>query len=80
MEAEALRPTIRSSLHMRLSKGNDSLNFSMRGSVAPVKRPPHSFFCSVPVALSSTACAVACIAITAIRPSERAVLYVSLWC
>ena len=35
-----------SSAHMRLSKGSDSLNFSMRGSVAPVKRPPHSFFVS----------------------------------
>ncbi len=32
-----------SSAHMRLSTGRDSLNFSMRGSVLPVKRPPHSF-------------------------------------
>lgn len=31
---------------MRLSNGSDSLNFSMRGSVAPVNLPPHSFFCS----------------------------------
>lgn len=29
---------------MRLSTGNDSLNCTMRGSVSPVKRPPHSFF------------------------------------
>lgn len=34
----------RSSFHMRLSNGNDSLNFSIKGSVAPVKRPPQSFF------------------------------------
>mmetsp|Transcript_22664 Transcript_22664/g.62571 ORF Transcript_22664/g.62571 Transcript_22664/m.62571 type:complete len:282 (-) Transcript_22664:148-993(-) len=34
----------KSSAHMRLSKGSDSLNFSIRGSVLPVKRPPHSFF------------------------------------
>ena len=32
-----------SSLHMHLSKGSDSLNLSIKGSVAPVKRPPHSF-------------------------------------
>ena len=36
--------TLMSSAHMRLSKGRDSLNFSIRGSVLPVKRPPHSFF------------------------------------
>ena len=35
--------TCRSSFHMRLSNGNDSLNFSMSGSVAPVNRPPQSF-------------------------------------
>lgn len=29
--------------HMRLSTGRLSLNFSIRGSVAPVKRPPQSF-------------------------------------
>jgi hypothetical protein len=34
----------RSSRHSRRSKGSDSLKASMRGSVAPVKRPPHSFF------------------------------------
>ena len=33
-----------SSLHMRLSTGSDSLNCTIRGSVSPVKRPPHSFF------------------------------------
>lgn len=35
---------LRSSRHSRRSKGSDSLKASMRGSVAPVKRPPHSFF------------------------------------
>ena len=33
-----------SSCHMRLSKGSDSLNFSISGSVAPVNLPPHNFF------------------------------------
>mmetsp|Transcript_7467 Transcript_7467/g.14687 ORF Transcript_7467/g.14687 Transcript_7467/m.14687 type:complete len:218 (-) Transcript_7467:230-883(-) len=33
-----------SSAHIRLSKGRDSLNFSIKGSVLPVKRPPQSFF------------------------------------
>jgi hypothetical protein len=31
-----------SSFHIRLSTGRDSLNFSISGSVLPVKRPPHS--------------------------------------
>ena len=35
--------TLMSSAHMRLSKGSDSLNFSISGSVFPVNRPPHSF-------------------------------------
>lgn len=35
--------TLMSSAHSRLSNGSDSLNFSMSGSVLPVKRPPHSF-------------------------------------
>jgi len=39
-----------SSAHMRRSNGSDSLNFSMSGSVAPVKRPPHSFFGSAAAA------------------------------
>jgi hypothetical protein len=43
--------TCRSSLQRRLSKGNESLNFSMSGSVAPVKRPPHNFFGSEAAAL-----------------------------
>ena len=47
--------TLMSSLHMRLSNGNDSLNFSIRGSVAPVKRPPQSFFFSPVMAASFTA-------------------------
>ena len=39
-----LQLTLMSSAHMRLSNGRLSLNFSIRGSVLPVKRPPHSFF------------------------------------
>jgi hypothetical protein len=31
-----------SSAHIRLSSGSEALNFSMRGSTLPVKRPPHS--------------------------------------
>lgn len=47
-DAWGAAPTRMSSAHMRLSKGRLSLNFSMSGSVLPVKRPPHSFFCSAP--------------------------------
>ena len=44
MSARAVwQPTLMSSDHMRLSNGRDSLNFSINGSVAPVKRPPQSF-------------------------------------
>lgn len=38
-----------SSAHMRRSNGSDSLNFSIKGSVRPVKRPPHSFLAPSPV-------------------------------
>lgn len=48
-----------SSDHMRLSKGSDSLNFSISGSVLPVKRPPHSFFGSEETA-GAAAAGVAC--------------------
>lgn len=44
-----------SSAHMRLSRGSEALNFSMRGSTLPVKRPPHS----LGVASSSAAAAAA---------------------
>ena len=49
--------TLMSSAHMRLSKGSDSLNFSISGSVLPVNRPPHSFFVAASGAASAaTAC------------------------
>ena len=40
---EAALHTRMSSCHILLSKGRDSLNFSINGSVAPVNLPPHSF-------------------------------------
>lgn len=36
------RPTLRSSAHMRRSKGRDSLNFSIRGSVFPAAQHMHT--------------------------------------
>ena len=45
--------TVRSSRHSLLSKGSDSLNFSIKGSVSPVKRPPQSF-------LGSSAAVIIC--------------------
>jgi len=39
--AYAMLPVM-SARHRRLSKSMELLNFSMRGSVLPVKRPPHS--------------------------------------
>lgn len=44
-----------SSRHMRLSEPMDALNFSMSGSVAPVKRPPQSFFSEVGAAEAAEA-------------------------
>ena len=44
--AYAWLPSMSSRL-MRLSEPMDALNFSMSGSVAPVKRPPQSFFSEV---------------------------------
>ena len=40
---EAALHTRMSSCHILLSKGRDSLNFSINGSVAPVNLPPQSF-------------------------------------
>jgi hypothetical protein len=45
-----------SSAHMRLSKGSDSLNFSISGSVLPVNRPPHSFLVPASSALACVQC------------------------
>ena len=46
-----------SSCHMRRSKGRDSLNFSISGSVCPVNLPPHNFL--VPCASGATSCTAA---------------------
>mmetsp|Transcript_13265 Transcript_13265/g.38550 ORF Transcript_13265/g.38550 Transcript_13265/m.38550 type:complete len:244 (-) Transcript_13265:264-995(-) len=50
--AYALLPRM-SSAHMRLSNGSDSLYFSINGSIAPVKRPPHSFLGSSAAAFTA---------------------------
>lgn len=63
--------TLMSSAHMRLSKGSDSLNFSISGSVLPVKRPPHSFLVLASGAGAEAGAAPACRNVMATQRQRR---------
>jgi hypothetical protein len=68
-----------SSRHILLSEPIDALNFSISGSVAPVKRPPQSFFSDVGAADAEAAAAEGFIWARGGRGEERCCWYLLLF-